>query len=264
MPLKGEIIVYSDVNKIKIGDGVTKVNDLAFSKTSISDVDELQDELDKKLNKTDANDYCKKGTSTSSSTTGITASASAPSFTGTAHAHTASDKGHTHTYTKVTGASFTGTKDQVTSKVTTGITATASAPSFTGSSHGHGITEPNKGAGHRHTYYKTTSATFSGADGTSGGSKTGITASASAPSFSGGSHGHSITEPNSGAGHTHGYDKVTSIWPNNSDKTTGSSKSGISVSVGAPGINTSAHNHGITEPNSGTGHTHGYDKVTNI
>ena len=30
IPLKGEIIVYDDLNKIKIGDGVTKVGDLAF------------------------------------------------------------------------------------------------------------------------------------------------------------------------------------------------------------------------------------------
>lgn len=30
-PLKGELIVYTDLNKIKIGDGVTKVNDLPFS-----------------------------------------------------------------------------------------------------------------------------------------------------------------------------------------------------------------------------------------
>lgn len=31
VPLKGEIIVYSDTNQIKIGDGVTKVNDLKFT-----------------------------------------------------------------------------------------------------------------------------------------------------------------------------------------------------------------------------------------
>lgn len=31
IPLKGEIIVYDDLNKIKIGDGTTKVNDLDFS-----------------------------------------------------------------------------------------------------------------------------------------------------------------------------------------------------------------------------------------
>ena len=30
IPLKGEIIVYDDLNKIKIGDGVTKVGDLTF------------------------------------------------------------------------------------------------------------------------------------------------------------------------------------------------------------------------------------------
>lgn len=31
IPLKGEIIIYNDLNKIKIGDGTTKVNDLDFS-----------------------------------------------------------------------------------------------------------------------------------------------------------------------------------------------------------------------------------------
>lgn len=31
IPLKGEIIIYDDLNKIKIGDGTTKVNDLKFS-----------------------------------------------------------------------------------------------------------------------------------------------------------------------------------------------------------------------------------------
>ena len=30
VPLKGEIIVYDDLNKIKIGDGSTKINDLDF------------------------------------------------------------------------------------------------------------------------------------------------------------------------------------------------------------------------------------------
>ena len=31
IPLKGEIIIYDDLNKIKIGDGITKINDLDFS-----------------------------------------------------------------------------------------------------------------------------------------------------------------------------------------------------------------------------------------
>lgn len=31
IPLKGEIIIYDDLNRIKIGDGITKVNDLDFS-----------------------------------------------------------------------------------------------------------------------------------------------------------------------------------------------------------------------------------------
>lgn len=30
VPLKGELIIYDDLNKIKIGDGITKVNDLKF------------------------------------------------------------------------------------------------------------------------------------------------------------------------------------------------------------------------------------------
>lgn len=32
VPLKGEIIIYDDLNKIKIGDGSTKINDLKFSR----------------------------------------------------------------------------------------------------------------------------------------------------------------------------------------------------------------------------------------
>jgi hypothetical protein len=34
--LKGEIIVYDDLKKIKIGDGSTKVNDLDFIESSSS------------------------------------------------------------------------------------------------------------------------------------------------------------------------------------------------------------------------------------
>lgn len=34
IPLKGEIIIYDDLNKIKIGDGTTKVNDLDFSSSN--------------------------------------------------------------------------------------------------------------------------------------------------------------------------------------------------------------------------------------
>lgn len=30
IPLKGELIIYSDPNQLKIGDGVTKVQDLPF------------------------------------------------------------------------------------------------------------------------------------------------------------------------------------------------------------------------------------------
>lgn len=36
IPLRGEIIIYDDLNKIKIGNGVTKVNDLEFIKTDSS------------------------------------------------------------------------------------------------------------------------------------------------------------------------------------------------------------------------------------
>lgn len=35
-PLLGEIILYSDLKKIKIGDGITNVNDLDFWEDSIS------------------------------------------------------------------------------------------------------------------------------------------------------------------------------------------------------------------------------------
>ena len=37
IPLAGEIIVYSDLNKFKIGDGVNKVSDLPFATSDISD-----------------------------------------------------------------------------------------------------------------------------------------------------------------------------------------------------------------------------------
>ena len=33
IPLKGELIIYSDTNQLKIGDGVTKVQDLPFFDT---------------------------------------------------------------------------------------------------------------------------------------------------------------------------------------------------------------------------------------
>ncbi len=33
VPLKGEIIIYDDLGKIKIGDGTAKVNDLPFFDT---------------------------------------------------------------------------------------------------------------------------------------------------------------------------------------------------------------------------------------
>ena len=36
IPLKGEIIVYDDLNKIKIGDGATKINDLSFIASDIT------------------------------------------------------------------------------------------------------------------------------------------------------------------------------------------------------------------------------------
>ena len=34
-PLKGEIIVYTDLKRFKIGDGVTKVNDLKFADENV-------------------------------------------------------------------------------------------------------------------------------------------------------------------------------------------------------------------------------------
>lgn len=36
IPLKGEIIIYDDLKKIKIGDGTTKVTDLVFINDNIS------------------------------------------------------------------------------------------------------------------------------------------------------------------------------------------------------------------------------------
>ena len=36
VPLKGEIIIYDDLKKIKIGDGVTKVGNLAFINDNVS------------------------------------------------------------------------------------------------------------------------------------------------------------------------------------------------------------------------------------
>ena len=35
VPLKGEIILYDDLNEIKIGDGTTKINDLDFFASAI-------------------------------------------------------------------------------------------------------------------------------------------------------------------------------------------------------------------------------------
>ena len=35
IPLKGEIILYDDLNEIKIGDGTTKINDLDFFTSAI-------------------------------------------------------------------------------------------------------------------------------------------------------------------------------------------------------------------------------------
>ena len=34
-PLDGEIIIYTDLNRFKIGDGVTKVNDLKFADENV-------------------------------------------------------------------------------------------------------------------------------------------------------------------------------------------------------------------------------------
>ena len=35
IPLKGEIILYDDLNELKIGDGTTKINDLDFFASAI-------------------------------------------------------------------------------------------------------------------------------------------------------------------------------------------------------------------------------------
>ena len=35
IPLKGEIILYDDLNEIKISDGITKINDLDFFASAI-------------------------------------------------------------------------------------------------------------------------------------------------------------------------------------------------------------------------------------
>lgn len=36
VPLKGELIIYDDLKKIKIGDGTTKIGDLVFINDNIS------------------------------------------------------------------------------------------------------------------------------------------------------------------------------------------------------------------------------------
>ena len=38
IPLKGEIIIYSDTKQMKVGDGITKVNDLPFYTIEIIDL----------------------------------------------------------------------------------------------------------------------------------------------------------------------------------------------------------------------------------
>ena len=37
IPLQGELIIYSDVNRIKVGDGVTNVNNLSFTDQELRD-----------------------------------------------------------------------------------------------------------------------------------------------------------------------------------------------------------------------------------
>ena len=44
IPLKGEIIVYSDLNKIKIGDGETNVNNLAFYYNTVAQIHTWEEE----------------------------------------------------------------------------------------------------------------------------------------------------------------------------------------------------------------------------
>lgn len=38
VPLKGEIVIYSDLNQIKIGDGINKINDLPFGCVEVIDL----------------------------------------------------------------------------------------------------------------------------------------------------------------------------------------------------------------------------------
>lgn len=38
VPLKGEIFIYSDLNQIKIGDGINKINDLPFGCVEVIDL----------------------------------------------------------------------------------------------------------------------------------------------------------------------------------------------------------------------------------
>ena len=236
---------------------LTVLNDTTYSWEKIGNTD------------VDLTNYIQKNSTTSSSKTGITASlASTPTFTGSAHTHGITEpnsgKGHSHGYDKVTSATFNGAGG-TTGGSGTGITAVLSnAPTFTGNAHSHSVSEPNEGKGHVHGYDKVTSIWPNNSDKSSGSSTTGITATSSQPSFSGSAHSHGISEPNSGKGHVHGYDKVTNIWANNSDTSTGGSGTGITATSSQPSFNGAAHSHGITEPNSGTGHSHGYDKVTNI
>lgn len=94
------------------------------------------------------NTYVKKGTSTTSATTGIKAS----------------QESHTHTLTP-SGTNEVKTSETATTSVKTGITATSSAPSFTGYQVETTAANPSvvvTDNGHIHKYDKVTSATFNG------------------------------------------------------------------------------------------------------
>lgn len=54
IPLKGEIIIYSDTCQIKVGDGVTKVNDLPFYYNFNNEIDSIKNTY---LSKNEAADY---------------------------------------------------------------------------------------------------------------------------------------------------------------------------------------------------------------
>ena len=153
-------------------------------------------------------DFGTKGVSVSKAADGVTdyyyiKTTGSASFNGNSHSHNITDKSHSHSYTKVTGGSFTGTKDLKTGSSGTGITASASAPTFTGTAHGHGIGDN----GHAHSAHINNGTVQVTAPATGSTSYYYITSSGATSTFTGDSHSHGVTDN----GHTHTYDKATSI-----------------------------------------------------